>query len=284
MSTITTIQETDLISDSRSDINTNFSNLNTDKLEASDIGSSIQAQSSSLDSISGLVSSNISYVRYDGGSGTNYSLRTIVQAKGDLSLDNVENTALSTWAGTANITTLGTVTTGNVTALLPSADLSTAGIVEFASGTEINAGTDDTRAINPNRFALSKKNVRWLVFDLVAPTTDCATGTNLGGDFVSPISGTILQDDSSPFYIYATNSTAGTTGTMVVDVNINGTSIMTTNKLLFDSTEKTTTTSSTPPDLTTTSLSVGNIITIDVDSVHTTPAKGLKVYIGIREY
>lgn len=38
--------------------------------------------------------------------------RTIAQYKADLSLNNVENTALSTWAGTANITTLGTIGTG----------------------------------------------------------------------------------------------------------------------------------------------------------------------------
>lgn len=39
--------------------------------------------------------------------------------KSDVGLDNVENTALSTWAGTSNITTLGTVTTGtwNATAI-----------------------------------------------------------------------------------------------------------------------------------------------------------------------
>lgn len=39
--------------------------------------------------------------------------------KADLSLNNVENTALSTWAGTTNITTLGTIATGtwNATAI-----------------------------------------------------------------------------------------------------------------------------------------------------------------------
>lgn len=36
MSTIVTIQSTDLITNSRSDLNTNFSNLNTDKIESSD--------------------------------------------------------------------------------------------------------------------------------------------------------------------------------------------------------------------------------------------------------
>ena len=37
MATITEILASDNISDSREDINTNFSNLNTDKLESSDI-------------------------------------------------------------------------------------------------------------------------------------------------------------------------------------------------------------------------------------------------------
>lgn len=38
--------------------------------------------------------------------------RSATEVKTDLSLGNVENTALSTWAGTSNITTLGTITTG----------------------------------------------------------------------------------------------------------------------------------------------------------------------------
>jgi len=41
MSTIKVLQPTDLITDSRADINDNFSNLNTDKLEASDIAGKI---------------------------------------------------------------------------------------------------------------------------------------------------------------------------------------------------------------------------------------------------
>ena len=59
---------------------------------------------------------------------------------------------------------------------------------------------------------------------------------------------------------------------------------MDTNKLAFDTTEKTTTTAATKPDLTTTALAVGDIITIDIDSIHDgTPAKGLTLFMGIRE-
>ena len=38
--------------------------------------------------------------------------RSYAEVKTDLSLNNVDNTALSTWAGTSNITTLGTIGTG----------------------------------------------------------------------------------------------------------------------------------------------------------------------------
>ena len=38
--------------------------------------------------------------------------RSYAETKTDLSLNNVENTALSSWAGTTNITTLGTITSG----------------------------------------------------------------------------------------------------------------------------------------------------------------------------
>ena len=158
-----------------------------------------------------------------------------------------------------------------------------AGKVELSTTAEINTGTDSTRAIPVDQFVASKRNIRWLVFNLVEAATDCAVATNIAGDFVSPIAGTVLQSDSTPFYLYATNSTAGTTGTMVVDISFGGTSIMTTNKLDFDTTEKTTTTAATPPDVTDTTLAVGDIITIDIDVIHTTAAAGLTVYMAIRE-
>ena len=42
--------------------------------------------------------------------------RSSAEVKTDLSLNNVENTAVSTWSGSANITTLGTVNTVTSTA------------------------------------------------------------------------------------------------------------------------------------------------------------------------
>jgi hypothetical protein len=199
---------------------------------------------------------------------------------------NISGTAANLTAGIAQTGDSATAffSTGTIeNTYLPDASPTADGVVELAIASEIDTGTDNSRAMPIDQFVASKRNIRWLVFNLVEKATNCAAATNIAGDFLSPIGGTILQSDTTPFYLYATNSTAGTTGNMVVDISIGGTSIMTTNKLSFDSTEKTTTTAATMPDLTTTTLAVGDIITIDIDSIHTTAAKGLTVYIGVRE-
>jgi len=55
--------------------------------------------------------------------------RSTAEVKTDLSLNNVENTAVSTWAGSSNITTLGTVSTVTSTAV------ATAGVRKIHAGT-----------------------------------------------------------------------------------------------------------------------------------------------------
>lgn len=193
-------------------------------------------------------------------------------------LDGIEASADVT--DTANVTSAGALMDSELT------DIAAVKALADAASTDVDTGTSTTMFVTPDALQASKRNIRWLTFNLVEAGTAVTTGTNIGGDFVSPIAGVIQQSDTTPFYLYATNSTAGThttTGT-VVDINIDGTSIMTTNKLSFDSTEKTTTTATTKPDLTTTALAVGDKITIDVDSVADgTAPNGLTVYIGVLE-
>jgi hypothetical protein len=54
--------------------------------------------------------SAISFIRINADNSV--TARSAANFKTDLSLNNVENTALSTWAGSTNLTTLGTITTG----------------------------------------------------------------------------------------------------------------------------------------------------------------------------
>src|SRR3990167_1694513 len=166
----------------------------------------------------------------------------------------------------------------DVTDLVSAASSTLAGKVELALTSEINIGTDSTRAMPIDKFVASARNFRYILFRVVEKTTDWSAdaSTAVGGDLVIPFTGTIVD-------IEADSDTAGTTGTAIVDVNLDGSTIMTTDKLKWDSTEKSTRTySGTAPGLTTTAVTAGGIITLDIDTNHTTKSKGLTLYLAIR--
>ena len=97
-----------------------------------------------------------------------------------------------------------------------------------------------------------------------------------GGDLELPFTGTITE-------IGAYCDTAGTTGTATIDVNLGGTTIMTTNKISIETTEKSSRDATTQPGLTTTAVTAGNILTCDIDAIQTTAGKGLTIRLGIRQ-
>lgn len=78
--------------------------------------------------------------------------------------------------------------------------------------------------------------------------------------------------------VRASVTTAPTGSTIIVDINVNGTSIFTTNLLSIDAGEKTSVTAATAANITTTSLSSDDEISIDIDQVGSTVAgAGLKI-------
>lgn len=181
------------------------------------------------------------------------------------------------------ITTVGTVTVGNVDAVVSAASLTLAGKVELTTTAEIDTGTDSTRAMPIDQYVASDRNIRFIELRLIESDTSVTTGTSIRGDYRVPFAGTIIQLDGDAEFFSAYNDTAGITGTMIVDVHKNGTTIMTTNKLDIETTEKSTATAATQPDLTTTAVVAGDILTFDVDTIHSgTAAKGLSVRIPIR--
>jgi hypothetical protein len=107
-------------------------------------------------------------------------------------------------------------------------------------------------------------------------TTNLATGT-AKVTFRAPFAMTLSE-------LRANVNTAPTGSTLIVDVNLNGSTMMTTNKLSIDASEETSETAATAHTLTTTAIADDDEITIDIDQVGSTvPGKGLKVtFIGTR--
>jgi hypothetical protein len=177
-----------------------------------------------------------------------------------------------------------TVLSGSNTGDEVASSKTVSGVVELATTAEIDTGTDSTRAMPVDQFVASNRNVRNIAFRLIHKDADVATGTNLAGDIKIPFDGVILQSDAAGDinWFSARVDTAGITGTMVIDVNKNGTTIMSSNKLDIETTEQDTNTATTQPDLTTTAISAGDIITFDIDTIQATPAKGLVIYMAIR--
>ncbi len=103
-----------------------------------------------------------------GGSSVPIALTT-GQTKTLLSLNNVENTALSTWAGTANITTLGTVSSGIWNAST---------LIGTYGGTGVNNGN--------RTFTLSTASaVFGGAVNLAGNVTTSASAVNIGGQFIT---------------------------------------------------------------------------------------------------
>lgn len=130
-------------------------------------------------------------------------------------------------------------------------------------------GTD---SINVNYSNLHNRT-RYMPIRIVDPQTNNTVSTGVGGDFVMPFEGYLTD-------IVATVDTAGTTGTMTIDVKKNGTSIFLT-KLTLDTTEKTSRTGATPYVFSASKVQfvIGDIFTFNVDAIQTTPAKGLTMLL-----
>lgn len=118
---------------------------------------------------------------------------------------------------------------------------------------------------------------RFVLYRIVPPTTDTTVANVVGGDFVMPFAGFVTS-------VGATVDTAGVTGTTTIDINKNAVTILKT-KITIDSAEKTSRTAATPSivDATVRTFEVGDIFTFDVDTISTTAAKGLTVFIDVTQ-
>lgn len=116
---------------------------------------------------------------------------------------------------------------------------------------------------------------RFILYRIKPSDLVLTTGTSVGGDFVMPFGGLILE-------VGATVDTAGSTGTMQIDINNNAVTILDT-KITIDSGEKTSRTAAIPPFVSKVgaNFKTGDIFTFDIDTVQTTPAMGLTMFIDV---
>jgi hypothetical protein len=185
-------------------------------------------------------------------------------------LNNVENTALSTWAGTANITTVGTLSSGNATAIVDASSTTKAGKVELATEAETSTGTDATRAVTPDGLAGSVFGLCPVGAALVERATACTVAQFIDIPLSAKFNGMELKS------VVMNCTTAGTTGTMVGNIRKNGTAMLSVG-VSIDSGETTSTTAATGYTIKTDGTEdvvTGDVLSFEITSLHTTAALG----------
>ena len=137
-------------------------------------------------------------------------------------------------------------------------------------------GVTAERSWRAAQLAFERSNRVVLMLDVGDETTALTTGT-AKKTFRMPFDLTITE-------VRASVSTAPTGAILIVDINDGGTSIMTTNKLSIDVSEKTSVTAATAAVVTDTFIARDAEVTIDIDQIGSSVAgAGLKVQIhGLR--
>jgi len=123
----------------------------------------------------------------------------------------------------------------------------------------------------PSQFTIQ----RFLQIRVTDSQANNGVASTIAGDIRATVSGTIID-------AYAYVDTAGVTGIETVNIKKNGTTIFST-VINIDSTVKNSKDSAIQPVLSVTSVTANDIFTVDVNAIHTTPAKGLTVVIVIAQ-
>ena len=160
------------------------------------------------------------------------------------------------------------------------ASTTTEGIVELATTTEVDTGTDTSRAITPDALAGSYAGTKSVLVQVFADATDVATGDGAAHLFIP---GSV--DGMNLVGVHAYVETAGTTGTTDIQIHNETDAVdMLSTKITIDSTETSSRTAATAPVINGSNddVSAGDKIRIDVDAVSTTAPKGLYVELEFR--
>ena len=182
----------------------------------------------------------------------------------------------------ASITTVGTVTTGNVDAVVSSASTTAAGKVELATAAETSTGTDATRSVTPDGLAGSDFGIRYIQMVPYDWSTNIATGN---GKFYAHIpaalGGMNLVEVHAEF---VTTAPTGSAAQFQIH-NVTQTADMLSTVLSVDAGENGSDTAATPAVIDTANDDVAenDVIRLDIDQIGSTAAgQGLIITLGFQ--
>jgi hypothetical protein len=237
--------------------------------------------------LNGVTSSIQTQLDAGGGGLTSTDINTLAKLNaivGDATLD----TSSATRTPTAHNQAASTITSGT----LPPARLGAASIdaiTEIASGlktgsdTKLVTGTDGTNG-NLAVWNADGDLVDGGAVPYVAPAVAKELGLAVSNEASDLVAGTAKLTFRMPYAmtltaVRASVTTAPTGATVIVDINENGTTILST-KLSIDATEKTSVTASSAAVISDTALADDAEITVDIDQIGSTvPGTGLKIWL-----
>lgn len=152
--------------------------------------------------------------------------RSYSNVKVDLSLDNVENTALSTWAGSTNITTLGTIATGTWSATTIAVNKGGSG--QTTANAALNAFLPTQTSNSGKVLTTDGTNTSWTTVSTaywaLTGTSTLTGATTITNNAASGLlfNGTFTQTAQNDYLLGVTGSVTGsaTTTHMIQAVNI----------------------------------------------------------------
>jgi len=168
---------------------------------------------------------------------------------------------------------------GNNTGDEATATTTTSGISEHATIAETEAGTATDRVVTPDGLAGSSRSIKYVTLLVTADfTTNMATGDNQTWQHIPP-----GLDGMNLVYVHSEMGTAGTTGTSTIQVhNVDNALDMLSTLLSNDTGETGSDTAASPAVINASNdhVNTNDVVRIDVDAIHTTPAKGVLVTLG----
>ena len=189
--------------------------------------------------------------------------------------------SLDDWTGSAQIATVGTLSSGDVTAQVSAGSTTAAGKVELAIASEVNTGTSTTLAVSPDALAGSVAGTKIIVLKCVDDAT-APTVADTAGHVTIPIELNGYDLVSVGAHVY---TPSGADGPFAVHIyNLTQTADMLSTGMTIDDTENDTATAGTPAVIDTNNddVATADVLQIHVTDIGDSATRGLEVRMGFR--